>query len=303
MAEDVTPPPRSALPPPTPQPLDVADAGAPTVTVVPDPRPTRSEQARKSAYRGRFIVVYFCLAVAVGVAIGALAVALGSPTKHKAKQAKIFESTTTGELGAMDLAYDVQRTYQLPNGRPLTKIVATRNTLQDGQGGYLRVRFQVVQPEDALKDRDSRPLAPGDPIQFSLCGEGEQCSIPGGASTARGSLLRRAALELALRTFRRDTQVDNVTVFLRPFAAKSGWEGVALVFDRNKIAHDSPALLSRPLTKTIPGKVGATILPSQITPKMTTDINELTQPFAYYYRYTLVGGRDALMQLEPIPAA
>jgi hypothetical protein len=283
--------------------VDAGDPAAPTVTAVPDPPRSRSEQARRSAYRSRFVVVYFCLAVAVGVAIGALAVALGSPTKHKATPGKVFESATTGELGAMDLAYDVQRAYQLPGGRPLTKIVASRNTLQDGQGGFFRVRFQVLQPADALKDRDSRPVVPDDPIQFSLCGEGAQCSIPGGASTARGSLLRRAGLELALRTFRRDTQVDNVTVFLRPFAAKEGWEGVALVFDRGKISHDNPALLSQPLSKTLQGAVGQKITPTQITPDLISKINELTQPFAYYYRYTLVGGRDALIQLEPVPGS
>jgi len=292
------------LPPPTPQPIDAGEVATPTVAAVPDaPPPSRSEQARKSAYRGRFIAVYFFLAVAVGVAIGGLAIALDSPKKHEATPAKVYQSSTTGELGAIDLAYAVQRAYQLPNGRPLTKIVAGRNTLQDGQGGLLRVRYQVVQPADAATDRDSRPIVPDDAIQFSLCGEGAQCAIPGGASEARGTLLRRAALELALRTFKRDGQVDNVTVFLRPFAPKTGWEGVALMFERDKISHDEPALLTQPLSTSLHGRVGSQITPTKLTSQQISDIRDITQPFAYYYRYTLIGGRDALLQLEPIPAA
>jgi hypothetical protein len=300
VAEDVTPTPRPALPAPSPPPIERDEpAAAPMVTAQ-----TRSEKARKSAFRGRFVAVYFVLAIVVGIAIGGLAVTLSSPTKkHTAKPAsQIFSPSTTGELGAIDLAYAVQRTYRLPNGHPLAKIVASRNTLQDGQGGFLRIRFQLIQPEDALTDRDQGVVVPNDPIQFILCGEGDQCAIPGGVTTGSGSLLKRAGLELALRTFMRDASVDNVTVYLPSFAAKQGWQGVALVFDRNKINHDRPALLSQPLSKTIPGGVGSQISPGQITPSMVSDIEELTQPFANYYRLTVAGGRDAVIQLEPIPA-
>lgn len=196
MAEDVTPtPPRHALPAPTPQPAGTADA-APTEPEAPATKPTRSEKARRSGYRGRFVLVYFGLAIVVGVAIGAIVVVLGSPETHEAKPAQVFSPSITGEIGAIELATNIQRTYRGAGDTPFVDIVATRNTLQDGNLGLLRVRYQVIQPADASQDHDSRILAPDDAIQYSLCGSGTNCTIPGTANQLRGALLRREALEL-----------------------------------------------------------------------------------------------------------
>jgi hypothetical protein len=300
VAEDVTPGPKPALPAPTPQPIESDEpAAAPTVTV-----PTRSENARKTAFRGRFVAVYFVLAIVVGVAIGGLAVTLSSPKKHTAKPTvNVFTSSTSGELGAIDLANNVQRNYRGLAGAPFVDIVATRNTLQDGNLGLLRVRYQVIQPGDASKDRDSHILTPDDAIQYSLCGSGTACAIPGTATKLRGALLEREALELALRTFQHDGAVDNVVVFLRPFQPPQGsqFEGYVLMLSRAQVQHDEPTLLTNPIAKTLPG-AGSKMTQEQMTSIQAQRIDELTKPHLYLYRYQLIGGRDAAIDLQPAAA-
>jgi hypothetical protein len=300
MARDV----KNALPDPTPLPVSAPPEAAPT----PEPESARrlrrlrdkgrAERARRSAYRSRFVLVYFGLAIALGAAVGALIVALESPKSTHPKRAATFTPTESGEAGALQIANKVQSLYRVPNKLPFVEIIASRNSLQDGSGNLLRVRFQVVQPGDAQYLKDARQLTPQDAIQYSLCGAGPACSIPGGATQARGSLLRREGLELALRTFMRDPHIDNVVIFLRPFNAPDGWEGVALMFDRNSITRGSPNLLTRSVTETLPG-FGKSITPVQMTANEITRINELTQPYLFVYRYQVIGGRDALLQLQP----
>jgi hypothetical protein len=263
----------------------------------------RKDKARRSGYRGRFVLVYFGLAIVVGVAIGALVVVLASPEKHDAKPAQIYTPSIRGEVGAIELANNVQRTYRGAGDTPFVDVVATRNTLQDGNLGLLRVRYQVIQPADAAKDRDSRILAPDDAIQYSLCGSDTNCSIPGTATQLRGALLRREALELAVRTFQNDQSVDNVVVFLRPFQPPdgSGYEGYALMLNRNLLMHDDPGLLTRPIESTLPG-IGTKMTQERMTTSSARRVEELTKPHLYLYRYQLIGGRDALMELQPVNA-
>ena len=303
MAEDVTPtPPRHALPAPTPQP-GTADAAAIPALTPPAEQSSRKDKARRSGYRGRFVLVYFGLAIVVGVAIGALVVVLASPEKHEAKPAQVFSPSIRGEVGAIELATNIQRTYRGTGDTPFVDIVATRNTLQDGNLGLLRVRYQVIQPADASKDRDSRILAPDDAIQYSLCGSGTNCSIPGTATQLRGALLRREALELGIRTFQNDQSVDNVVVFLRPFQPPdgSGYEGYALMLNRNMLMGNDPELLTRPIESTLPG-IGSKMTQERMTPAAARKVEELTKPHLYLYRYQLIGGRDALMELQPVNA-
>lgn len=265
------------------------------------PEQTRADKARLSAFRSRFAVVYLVLAVVAGAAIGSFVVLLMSPEDKTASPAsKPIGTAKTGEPGAIDIADQVQRLYRRVDGSELVHVVASRNTLQDGNGGYLRVRYQYIQPGDASEERDSLPVRVDDAIQYSLCGSGAQCSIPGAANVARGTLLRREALELAVRTLQRDERVENVTVFLRPFTPPEGsnFEGVVYVFNRSFISRNDPSLLSRSIAETLPG-AGQRMTPALVTQAEFDRINELTQPYLYLYRYQLLGGRDVLMQLQP----
>ena len=199
----------------------------------------------------------------------------------------------------MQIAEQVQRSYRLPNGDELANVVASRNTLQDGQLGYLRVRYQLFRPADGVEEKDTKVEIPRDAIQYSLCGFGQGCVIPGTATAERGLLVRRMGLELALRTMKFDPAVDNVTVFLRPMPA-DGSDGVVLVFRRDVLDRLTPGLLSQPLERTLPG-AGSQIQPGQMRQDIARRVDQLTRPHLYYGVYQLLGGRDALLQLQPFP--
>jgi hypothetical protein len=263
----------------------------------------REERARLSGYRRRFGIVYVLLALATGVAVGALIVeALRDPAPSESLPTGTAQAgpSEPGELGAMQIADQVQRNYRLPNGDEFVNVVASRNTLQDGNLGYLRVGYQVIRPGDGFKDKDSLLVQPEDAIQYSLCGAGQSCAIPGTASTDRGILVRRMGLELALRTLKFDPSVDNVTVFLGPIPPPAGVDGVVMMFRRNVLEKQNPGLFSQPLSRILPGS-GSLIQPSQMPSAVARRVDQLTRSNLYYGVYQLIGGRDALLQLQPFP--
>lgn len=69
----------------------------------------------------------------------------------------------------------------------------------------------------ALRSSGSNPVPLEEKgVFYQLCGTGPNCSIPGKASTRRGLLVRREALELALYTFRYVGGVSQVVVTFPP---------------------------------------------------------------------------------------
>ena len=261
--------------------------------------PSRAERARNDGYRLRFVLVYFLLAIVAGAAVGAFAVILSRPSATKAPRAGAAVPSAGGELGVMELATNVARNYRLETGAEFVDVVASRNTVQNGLN-TLRVRFQLIQPSDALQTGDSRIMSPTNAFQYSLCGAANECAVPGGASALNGAFLSREALELAIRTFQGNKSVDNVVTFLRPLPVPQGKtaEGFVLMFDRRSIMRDDPALIARDISATLPG-AGSTLTPSGINTAEIQRIEELIRPYLFLYRYQLIGGHDAVMQLEP----
>ena len=267
------------------------------------PAADREGRGRKSSYSRRFAVIYVVLALVTGVAVGALIVVAlrdPAPTETTPTGATQFAPSEPGELGAMQIADQVQRNYRLPNGDELVNVVASRNTLQDGNLGYLHVPYQIIRPADGTKDKDSLLVQPDDAIQYSLCGAGQSCAIPGTASTDRGILVRRMGLELALRTMKFDPSVDNVTVFLGPIPPPAGVDGVVLMYRRNVLENQNPGILSQPISRTLPGS-GRRIEPGLMPADVARRVDQLTRSNLYYGVYQLIGGRDALLQLQPFP--
>jgi hypothetical protein len=263
------------------------------------PMPDRRDQARMAAYRSRFALVYVGLALVAGIAAGAFLVTV---TRDKPADepvsipSSLLATNERGEIAAQDLAEAVQRSYRLPTNEPLVNVIASRNSLQDGELGYLRVRYQLIRPVDATFDEDSRPVVLDNAIQYSLCGVERNCAIPGEASAERLMLLRRMGAELALRTLRLDDSVDNVTIFLRPVQPPGNADSYVLLFERDQLEQN---LLSKPLGDVLPG-IGVQLVPGQMTQAQQTKVDELTRRNLYVGIYQLLGGRDALLQLQPV---
>lgn len=280
---------------------DVSESASLPAPIVPPPRIAAS---REGAHHGRFRLGYgSLLAVLALVGVGTF-FAIDRAPSHKAGVAggggwAAFAPSQSGELGAIEIAQHVAPHYRAADGKQLVNVVASRNTLQDGQLGFLRVLYQVIQPEDAAKRGDSEIVRVNDAIQYSLCGTGTSCAIPGAKTAARFDLVRREGLELALYTFRYDPAVDNVSVFLRPSTAPAPFEGYVLVFRRDVLERLAPELLSRPLEQSLPG-AEQQLGPSQLTTAGIDQIGRWTSPFLYLFQYQLLGGRDALLQLDPV---
>ena len=81
---------------------------------------------------------------------------------------------------------------------------------------------------------------------FNFCGLGVRCSIVGGKATStRGRLVRREALEVALYTFKFVPGVDSIIAFMPP---PPGQGATSVLFLRKENFKDA---LDRPLAETL----------------------------------------------------
>ena len=89
-------------------------------------------------------------------------------------------------------------------------------------------------------------------------------------------------------------------MFLRPVPPPEGssFEGYVMMFSRGLINRNDPSLLSKPVRETLPGWA------RQLTARTDAEdqiarIDELTRPYLYLFRYQVIGGHDAVMDLQP----
>jgi hypothetical protein len=211
------------------------------------------------------------IATLVGIAIGAVAVALvviasGSGATHE-QQWSSWSPSDSGTLGAREIADHVAPFYRISPVDQLDVVTvvnlstapASATTTSSSSGGGL----QVAVRSDPSSSQVS--LLGGHTIAYNLCGIGSSnCSISvGKASPDRLLLLRREALELALYTFKYISGVQNVVAILPPGHTVQGCTGIcpnphvkaavkpvdiALLFVRAELK----PWLTQPLTATFP---------------------------------------------------
>jgi hypothetical protein len=247
MARDLIPPPSPAGRPPPDQPSEPAatrrleEATGLTAQADPalrDPAP----------FRARFGFVFGALA-GIAVCAAALGVVLiasrGEDGPRLAENWSTWEPSTTEMVaGAADIAAHVSFRYRLDDGNQLAQVGSSG---LEYQGGALGV---AVRPRGG----DLRYLE-GDGLLYRLEGAGANGSLPGKATEARGQLVRREALELALYSFRYLEDVTMVAVLLPPVPAAA--TGGATSAGTRAIFFRPGDLLSRlqvPLAATLPGE-------------------------------------------------
>jgi hypothetical protein len=165
-----------------------------------------------SPYRGRF---GFALGVLAGVAVCAaaltvvLATAPGDTGPPLAKHWSAWQPETTRMAeGAQDIAAHIGLEYKLDDGGQLTQV---RSSRLEFEGSPLGV---AVRPKGG-----ELQFLEGDGLLYVLNGLGANGAVAGGKPTkARGRLLMREALELALYSFRYLDDVTMVAVLLPPSA-------------------------------------------------------------------------------------
>jgi hypothetical protein len=215
VAGDLIPPPSPAGRPPKDPVLEPRDEAA----EAPGPEPAAAaERLPPSPFRGRFGFVLGALA-GVALCAGALAVTLiatGSDSAPRlAENWSEWKPANEDTLaGAEAIAEHVGPRYLHDDGDQLVAVQGQPLVFQGLPVGV------AVRPQ-------GRPIEilDGEGLMYVLNGLGEQGMLPGKPSEARGSLLRREALELVLYTFRYLEDVTMVAVLLPPVkAAKQAGE-------------------------------------------------------------------------------
>jgi hypothetical protein len=228
--------------------------------------------ARGLGTRGRFALAYLLLGAAVGTGIGTLIVLLQRPTPPPPPPWSSWQpaaSSTSSRL--LEIAEHIGQSYRLPSGDQLTAV-----QLGGSQGGQSNVQGIAVLNKGAPEKVDAQ-YDQDDTAFYILCGAGKSCSIAEGKpSVARGTVLRREALELALYTLEYAHPIDNVLVFFPPNPGEKSLSST-LLFHRD----DLSTRLKRPLRATLPQVKPP--LPGKIARQEERTVNDLTGEQRYHY--------------------
>jgi hypothetical protein len=191
----------------------------------------------------RFGLAYILLAVIVGIGVGGFVVMLGRHTQHQTTGPwSTWRPSQVGTFAFQQVGEKIGRQYRLANGQQLVAVVAKVPELQGIPVSGVAIRSGP--PGELPKDLKVYPIVNG--AMFQLCGTSASCVIPGTPSVARGLLVRREALELALYTFRFLPGVDSVLVWVPPAAGQNVKR--ALFLRRSDVERQ----LSQPLKNTLP---------------------------------------------------
>jgi hypothetical protein len=227
--------------------------------------------ARRLGNRGRFAVAYLLLGAAVGAGIGTFIVLLQRPEPPPPPPWSSWEpaaASTSSRL--LEIAQHVGRAYRLPSGDQLAAVQV------GGSQGAANVEGIAVLNKGAPQQVDEQ-YNRNDTAMYVLCGATENCSIPEGRpSRARGTVLRREALELALYTLEYAQPIDNVLVFFPPGPGEKSLSST-LFFHRD----DLSSHLKRPLRATLPQAQPP--VPGEIAPREEETVNDLTGEQRYRY--------------------
>jgi len=256
---------------------------------------SRADRARRIAYRNRFAGFYVALAIVAGAGVGALLVLVnrGSPAPAPAWSA--WQPTGTVDQRAAQIAEHVSRQYRLPSGNALVAVtyqgppVGTLDGVTPGP-----VRAIAVRPDTTGGRADASDITTYDArntIQYELCGLGKNCAITEKPSDARGQLLRREALELALYSFRYFDGVESTLVLLPRRADGNG--ATAIFLTKNDVRRE----LSQPLDQTLTAPLTPGV--GEIAADEQAVINRTVGPRLYEYGWLQAQDGTLVMVLTP----
>jgi len=257
---------------------------------------SRADRARQLAYRNRFAAFFVVLAVIAGAGVGSLLVLVGRGSPEAAPAWSAWEPTGTTDQRVAQIADHVSRGYRLPSGNALVAVtyqgppVGTLDGVTPGP-----VRAIAVRPDTTGGRADASDITTFDArntVQYELCGLGKNCSIAEGKATdARGQLLRREALELALYSFQYAGGIESTLVLLPRRA--DGNEATAIFLTRDDVRSELGAPLDQTLTAPLTPGVG------EITADEQAVLNRTVEPRLYEYGWLQAQDGTLVMVLSP----
>jgi hypothetical protein len=265
------------------------EATTPAPESAPRPRPRISLEG---PHRPRFLVVYGLLVGVLGLALALVVVYAGRSINPAPKWSSWHPSG--GGLGAAkQIAENVGKSYRLPNGDQLVDVIAKAPSVSPASDTTIPIHYVAVRGTRTTGDQITQ-VSSSNSIMYSLCGLGSSCSIATGkASVARGTLVRREILELALYTFKYVGGIHSVIAFMPP---TPGAQPQYLVYLQKNDVSDE---LKQPLAKTLADKVP---LPAAIPAREVHIIDSVTESRVYKFGLSQAQQGDAILVLTPLPA-
>ena len=264
------------------------------------PRESRAERARRVAYRNRFAAFYVMLAIIAGAGVGALLVLVGRGSPVPAPAWSAWEPIGSSERRAAQIGDHVGDQYRLPSGNALVTVTyAGPPTVTGPDGSNFLVRAIAVRPDTTAgraEADDIDTVNAANTVMYTLCGLGTSCSIAEGKPTvARGQLLRREALELALYSFHYLDGIDSALVLLPPRA--DGKAATAVFVERGDIRPE----LRRPLDETLTAPLTPGI--GEIKSDEQRVVDRTTRSRLYGYSYLQAQDGSPVLVLTPALSA
>jgi hypothetical protein len=251
----------------------------------------KDEAPGARTYEKRFLAIYAGLAVVAVAAAASFAVLVAKPSHHTSTAWSLWKPTTgTTEAMSAQIAQHVAHKYRVSaGGSQLVAIIPSKPTVTSGT---TNIAIKAIAIRGAAKSPNGiEVLGSNKTEMFNFCGLGLHCSIVGGkATTLRGRLIRREALELALYTFKYVPGIDSIIAFMPPAPGKNASAVLFLQKDGFKDA------LSRPLVQTL--KLTEPPLPTQPDTAEGTTIDALTLPSLFSYELQALQTGGAALVLD-----
>ena len=238
----------------------------------------------------RFSMAYLALAALLGVGVGTLVVLIERPAPKPAPPWSAWKPTNVDRSEAQQqIANHVARQYELHAGKQLVKVV-----VRDPSSLPTPIRDVAIaktldptQQSDVLGVVDSKKTA-----MYVLCGDGPKCSIKEGKpSVARGAVLRREALELALYSFRYLDNTDSVVAFFPP---RKGQDLTHVYFFAKP---EFSKQLDQPLRRTL--SASQALQPGRLSPQERRLVDSLTVPRQFRFALRRERGGTNVLVLAP----
>jgi hypothetical protein len=217
------------------------------------------------------VIAYLLLGAAAGAVLGGFIVLAKKPGPKPAPAWSSWQPISSSrDAQVLEIAQHVANSYRLANGNELAavKIGAPRGGGSVRAIGVPKTAKPQTLGDFTLYDRSKS-------VVYVLCGDGARCNLSTGTSRARGTVLRREALELALYTMKYEP-IDNVLVFFPPGSAKEK-VNLSLFLHRNELDHR----LAQPLRDTLPQSRPP--LPGKISEKEQATVDALTSSSLYRF--------------------
>jgi hypothetical protein len=240
---------------------------------------TPAEPKRPRLYQARFMTMYILLGVALVATIVGVVMALGTVISPKQIWSAWKPANGSADARTSEIAQHTGGQYKLPSGNQMLDVIPKKLTvpLVDSSGSTQNVPIAgIVLRQKGTADKVV-VLGSNDSRLFQLCGTGASCAIgEGKASVARGRLVRREALQLALLTFKYVPGVTHVIEFMPPPPGSP--PSLVTYFEKP----DLKPQLSSPLRTTMSVKAPTA---STMTAKESATIDRVTTGHVYTFTF------------------